>query len=184
MPSTSSSPGSQRSYPTTPEDHRIAWLAALAIAIHVLEAHLPAPLPGVKPGLANVITVVTLMLYGWRSATWVSILRVLAGSLFIGSFLTPTFMLSLSGALCALAALGVTRWIPGRGVSAIGASVLAALAHMGGQFTAAYFLFIPHPQLLKLLPILMTAALIFGVVSGTIAHAMLSRMPRSDYVRG
>ncbi|MDQ3796483.1 MAG: Gx transporter family protein, partial [Pseudomonadota bacterium] len=88
---------------TTRDDYRIAWLAALAITIHIAESALPSPLPGVKPGLANVITVITLLTFGWRAAVWVSLLRVLAGSLLIGSFLTPTFMLSFSGAAASLA---------------------------------------------------------------------------------
>ena len=46
---------------TTPEDHRIAWLAALAITIHVIESVLPSPLPGLKPGLANVVTIAVLL---------------------------------------------------------------------------------------------------------------------------
>lgn len=169
---------------TTPEDHRAAWLAALAIAIHVVEASLPSPLPGVKPGLANVITVATLILFGWRTAAWVSALRVVAGSLIVGTLLTPTFMLSATGAVCALLALGLGRLLPGRGLSAVGLSVLAALAHMAGQFIAAYILFIPHPALWRLLPVLMTAALIFGVVSGTIAAAMLRRLPDMPHARG
>lgn len=169
---------------TSPEDHRIAALAALAIAIHVLEASLPSPVPGIKPGLANVITVASLLLFGWRTAAWVSLLRVLAGSLFVGTFLTPTFLLSLTGAVCALAALGLGRLAGAGRLSAVGLSVLAALAHMGGQFFAAYALFIPHPALLRLLPALMTAALLFGLVSGTIAQAMLRRMPDTPYARG
>ena len=161
---------------TTREDHRIAWLAALAITIHILESSLPTPLPGVKPGLANVVTIVTLVLFGWRTAAWVTVLRVMAGSLLTGTFLTPTFMLSLCGSLCALAALGLGKQIPGRGLSALGYSILGAVAHMGGQFIAAYWLFIPHPVLFKLLPVLMSFALLFGVVSGTIALAMLKRL--------
>ncbi len=161
---------------TTPEDHRIAWLAALAITIHILESSLPTPLPGVKPGLANVVTIITLVLFGWRTAAWVTVLRVLAGSLLTGTFLTPTFMLSLCGGLCALAALGLGTLIPGRGLSALGYSILGAMAHMGGQFIAAYWLFIPHPVLFKLLPVLMSFALLFGLVSGTIALAMLKRL--------
>ena len=42
---------------TTAEDHRIAWLSALAITIHIMESAIPAPLPGLKPGRANVITI-------------------------------------------------------------------------------------------------------------------------------
>ncbi|ACL73981.1 Gx transporter family protein [Thioalkalivibrio sulfidiphilus] len=162
---------------TTREDHLIAWLAALAIAIHVLEAALPSPIPGVKPGLANVITVLALLLYGWRVAVWVSLLRVLAGSLLVGSFLSPTFLLSLTGALASLAALGLATAVAGRHLSALGLCVLAALAHMLGQFLVAYTLIIPHPALLKLLPVLLTAALLFGLASGTIARMMYPQRP-------
>ena len=45
------------SVPTTRQDHRIAWLTALAITIHIAESALPSPLPGIKPGLANVVTI-------------------------------------------------------------------------------------------------------------------------------
>jgi heptaprenyl diphosphate synthase len=162
---------------TTREDHRIAWLAALAIAIHVLEAALPSPIPGVKPGLANVITVLALLMYGWRVALWVSLLRVLAGSLLVGSFLSPTFLLSLSGALASLAALGIAHALAGPRLSALGLCVLAAMAHMVGQFLVAYTLIIPHPGLLKLLPVLLTAALLFGLASGTIARMMYPHRP-------
>ena len=51
------------------KDHIIAWLAALAITIHIIESALPTPLPGVKPGLANVVTLVALLLWGWRVAS-------------------------------------------------------------------------------------------------------------------
>lgn len=158
---------------TTAEDHRIAVLAALAIAIHVLETALPSPIPGIKPGLANIITVLVLLQFGWRTAAWVTALRILAGSLVIGSFLSPTFLLSAAGAGLSLAMLGLA-WRLQLGLTAIGLSIIAALSHMLGQFLLAWWLFIPHPALLKLLPVLLTFAMIFGVVSGTIA-AMIHR---------
>jgi len=165
---------------TTREDHLIAWLTALAITIHIAESALPSPLPGIKPGLANVITVAVLIKYGWRTAAWVALLRVLAGSLLLGTFLSPTFILSLAGAVCSIGVLGMaaglTRPFPGWRLGALGYSLLAALAHMGGQFWVAYTLFIPHPGLLHLLPLLMTAAVIFGAVSGIISAAMLKRI--------
>lgn len=165
----------------TREDHLVARFAALAIAIHIVEAALPSPLPGVKPGLANVITLIVLLRYGWRMAVWVGLLRVLVGSLLIGSFMTPTFMLSASGAIISLLALGLfhrvgQRW-PGGGAGAVGLSVIAAMAHMGAQFVVAWTLFVPHPGLINILPVLMTMALLFGVVSGWIAAAVLARMP-------
>jgi heptaprenyl diphosphate synthase len=162
---------------TTRDDHRIAWLTALAITIHIAESALPSPLPGVKPGLANVITIAVLILFGWRMAVWVNLLRVLAGSLLIGTFLSPTFILSLSGALASTVTIALLSQLPGQGCGPIGYSVAAAMTHILAQFWVAYLLFIQHDGLFYLLPLLMTAALIFGLVNGLIVFAMLKRLP-------
>ncbi|MFO7604144.1 MAG: Gx transporter family protein [Gammaproteobacteria bacterium] len=159
------------------EDIRLAWLAALATSIHLLESSLPSPLPGIKPGLANIITLIVLLRFGWRAAIWVSLLRVVAGGLLLGTFLSPTFMLSLAGAVSSLLVLGLTWRLPGQGFSAIGLSVLAALAHISGQFVLAYFWFIPHPGLWNLLPVLLSLALILGIINGTICHKVVARLP-------
>ena len=60
------------------------------------------PLPGVKPGLANIVTLIVLARYGWATAVWVSGLRVLAGSLLLGHFLAPGFFLTLTGTALSL----------------------------------------------------------------------------------
>jgi len=157
---------------TTAEDHRIAWLAALAITIHIMESAIPSPLPGLKPGLANVITITVLIQFGWSAAAWVNMLRVICGSLLLGTFLSPTFILGMGGAVCSMTVLWFACRVPGQGFGAIGYSVLAAIAHMTGQFTLAWLLFIPNPAIWRLFPVLLTAALLFGIVSGIIARAM------------
>ena len=165
---------------STRKDHIIAWLAALAIAIHIIESAIPTPLPGVKPGLANVVTLMAMLLWGWRLAAWISLLRVLVGSLLLGTFLTPTFFLSLSGACCSLTALallqGFAQKMPAMAPGPLGYSIAAALAHMVGQFYVAYWLFIPHKALFQLLPLLLTMALIFGMVSGVIAYRVVTNL--------
>ncbi len=158
---------------TTRDDHRIAWLSALAVTIHIIESALPSPLPGVKPGLANVITISVLILFGWRMAAWVNLLRVLAASLLIGTFLSPTFILSLSGALASTATFILLSHLPGRGCGPIGYSIATAMAHMMAQFWVAYWLFIQHDGLFYLLPILMTIAFVFGILCGVIVFAIL-----------
>ena len=52
--------------PVDADDRRIARLAALAIGLTLAEAALPSPLPGVKPGLANIVVLLVLLQYGWR----------------------------------------------------------------------------------------------------------------------
>jgi hypothetical protein len=100
--------------PVAADDHRIARYAAAAIALSVAEAALPSPLPGIKPGLANIIVLVVLARHGWRDAAWVSLLRVVAGSLAIGQFLAPGFFLALAGAVCSLAVLALAAALPER----------------------------------------------------------------------
>ena len=89
-------------------DRLIAGYAAIAIAIHVLESAFPSPLPGIKPGLASVVVLIVLLRHGIHCAIWVGMLRVLGGSLLAGTFLTPTFLLSMAGALASLTALSLT----------------------------------------------------------------------------
>lgn len=157
------------------EDYLIAKLAALAICIHVIESALPSPLPGVKPGLANVITIAVFFLYGLRAAIWVAMLRVVVGSLVVGSFLTPTFMLSLAGTLCSLLVLMLLSPLRNWGLGPLGGSVLAAMAHITGQFLLAYWLILPHEGLFVLYPPLLALSLVFGVITGLISYQLLKK---------
>ena len=159
---------------TSTEDHHIARMAALALGLSVLEAAIPSPLPGVKPGLANIVTLIVLTRYGWRTAAWVSLLRVLAGSVLFGSFLTPGFFLSLSGALLSLAVLAVSQHLPSRWFGPVTHSLFAAFAHIAGQLLLVYCWLIPHVGLLYLVPIFAAAALLFGTVNGLIAAHFLN----------
>ncbi|HEC19203.1 MAG TPA: Gx transporter family protein [Gammaproteobacteria bacterium] len=167
---------------TTRDDHLIAGFAALAITIHIAESALPSPLPGIKPGLANVVTLMVLCRYGWQMAAWVALLRVLVGSILIGTFLSPTFFLSAAGALASVGVLGLlfafSRGFPRWAVSPLGFGVAAALAHMSGQFWLAYVVFVPHSGLLALYPLLMTLAAVLGVVSGLLTRTVLGRLKK------
>lgn len=165
--------------PVTPDDRRIARLAALAIGLTLAEAAIPSPLPGVKPGLANIVILLVLLQYGWRTAAWVSGLRVLAGGILLGSLFAPGFWLSATGALVSLAVLALARHLPSRHFGPVSLSVLAAFAHIGGQVALAGWWLLPAVALLKLLPLFAAAALIFGAVNGVIVARVLAA-PASD----
>jgi heptaprenyl diphosphate synthase len=156
------------------EDHHIAWMAALAIALSMAESVFPSPIPGVKPGLANIVVLLVLYQYGARAAVWVSLLRVVAGSLFFGSFLTPTFFLSLSGATCSLLMLMLIFRLPRNLFGPVTHSLLSSIAHIAGQLVVVYLWLIPHRGILFLIPILAIAAVVFGVVNGIIAARLLA----------
>lgn len=149
-------------------------MAALAIALSMAESVFPSPIPGVKPGLANIVVLLVLYQDGLRTAIWVSVLRVFAGSLFFGSFLTPTFFLSLSGAFCSLAMLTLTTRLPRNLFGPVTHSLLSSIAHIAGQLIVVYLWLIPHKGILFLIPILAIAAIIFGLVNGLIAARILN----------
>ena len=118
---------------TTLDDHRVAKLAALAIGLHLLESIMPSPLPGVKPGIANIVTSFVLYRFNFATAAWVSLIRVFATSLLLGNFLSPTFALSLGGAIMSLGMLGLAQYLPRQYFGPVSLSILAAFAHMIGQ---------------------------------------------------
>lgn len=158
---------------TTLDDHRIAKLAAFAIALHMVEAVLPSPLPGVKPGIANIVTLYVLLKYDFATAAWVSILRVFASSLLLGQFLSPAFALSLSGALLSLGALWLAQHLPKGYFSTVTLSIIAAFAHIAGQLLMVRLWLIPHAGVAYLIPVFAAAALFFGLINGLITAKLL-----------
>ena len=164
----------------TAEDRRVAWLASAAVGLSLIDAAIPSPLPGVKPGLANIVTLVVLIRHGWGTAVWVSALRVLAGSLLLGYFLAPGFFLSLAGTTLSLLTLGLVRHLPKRWFGPVSLSILAAFAHIGGQLLLARLWLIPHDGIFLLTPLFAAAALIFGTLNGLIAAKLLVEAAPSE----
>ncbi|MDQ6987527.1 MAG: Gx transporter family protein [Mariprofundaceae bacterium] len=164
--------------PPLPELRRKAqWMALLmlAVGIHVLESSLPGLGPWFKPGLANIVTLVALIMLGPKEALMLAIARVFVGSMFIGTLFTPTFVMSLSGALAAaLVMLAAWRFIPG--ISLPGISLLGGIAHMLMQFIAVETLFIQQQALYYLLPPFLLVATATGWLNGAAAHYITDRL--------
>lgn len=152
----------------TAADRRIAAYAAAAITLSLAEAALPSPIPGIKPGLANIIVLLVLLRHGWIEAAWVSLLRVFAASLLFGQLFTPGFFMSLAGALCSLAMLALTCRLPARWFGPVAHSIVAAFAHIAGQLLVARLWLIPHDGVFYLLPVFAVAALLFGIFNGLV----------------
>jgi len=165
---------------TTVEDHQVAKLAAFAIALHMIEAVIPSPLPGVKPGIANIITLFVLYRYGFATAAWVSILRVFASSLLLGQFLSPAFSLSLGGAVVSLVVLWLAAHLPSRHFGPVSLSILAAFGHIAGQLIIVRLWLIPHAGISYLIPIFATAALFFGLINGLITAKLINVKPSNN----
>lgn len=160
------------------DDKRIAMLAAYAIGLHMIEAVLPSPIPGVKPGIANIITLFVLTQYDFKTAAWVSLLRVFASSLLLGQFLSPTFFLSLSGGLCSLCMLAFAMHLPKQVFGPISLSILSAIAHIAGQLLLVSVWLIPQAGILYLMPIFFLAALVFGIINGVVTQTLIANVEK------
>jgi heptaprenyl diphosphate synthase len=167
----------QHDIPISNEDAYIARLAAYAIVLSVLESGIPSPIPGVKPGLANIVTLIALERMGWKAAAWVSVLRILGASIVLGGIFSPGFALSLAGGLCSLLVLALTQFLPRRYFGLVSISLLSALGHTAGQLILARLWLIPHDAIVYLIPLLSGMALVFGFVNGVIAERLLRQYP-------
>jgi heptaprenyl diphosphate synthase len=79
----------------------IAMLVAQAAVLHYLEGLFPnpVPIPGVKLGLANIITLVALVVFDFRTAMQITVLRTILGSLLAGTLFGMGFFMSFAGAV-------------------------------------------------------------------------------------
>ncbi len=161
--------------PVRAQDRRIAALAAAAVGLAVAEAAIPLPVPGIKPGLANIVTLIVLYRYGWSAAAWVTALRIVASALLLGTFLTPTFVMSLAGGISSLLVLAALVRLSPAWLGPVGLSVLAAMAHMAAQLGLVATWLMPGTGLWGILPVFLGAAWLTGLVNGLVVAHLTAR---------
>jgi len=154
----------------------LALIVALGVVLHRCEALIPLPSPWIKLGLANVMTLVTLVFLGFRDALTVTLLRVILSSILWGTFLSPTFFLSLSGGVAATLTMAIVYYYRKNPFSLIGVSICAAYAHTLAAVLCVYFFWVQHEFFFKLLPIFFTFALITGVLNGIVGNFITKKL--------
>jgi heptaprenyl diphosphate synthase len=161
---------------------RLAVLVACASVLQVAESLLPHPLPGVRIGLANIITIVALAELGPSWALQLAFYRSLVSSLVLGTFLAPAFVLSLGGglasALVMMLVYAAARRVPGLGL--VGVSVAGAVSHIVAQLALVYFVFVRSAGVLWLAPWLVLSAVATGLLTGLVAVQALRRLEEGE----
>lgn len=145
----------------------MALLTALALIIFMLEAQIPAPvpIPGVKLGLANVITLTAMLILGKREAGAVLAVRIIMGAVFAGS--PSAILYSGAGGLLAYAVMCLlVGRVAEKRLWAV--SALSAVAHNMGQL-AACVLVVKTPGVFLYAPALIISGVITGVFTGLAA---------------
>lgn len=166
-------------------------MIALAFILSYIESLLPSftGVPGVKAGLANIVTMVALYSLGWQYAVIISLVRVvLSGLIFTGM---SAMLYSLAGAVLSLLVMLLLYRIrsssgPGRNsgsghssdsriFSLPAVSVAGGVAHNIGQILVAWAVL--GSAVLYYLPVLIISGLIAGIVTGIIAALVCRSVP-------
>ena len=155
---------------------RLAIFIAVATVLQVAESLVPKPVPWLRLGLANAVTLLVLIRAGAAPAIVVTVVRLLLGGLVLGTLGSPAFLLSAAGALAALAVMAPVVRLAMPPLSPLGVSVLGAAVHVGGQLAAFSILFELGSAALVLAPLLVSTAVPLGLVSGAVVLAVHRRL--------
>ncbi|WP_031517324.1 Gx transporter family protein [Desulfofalx alkaliphila] len=146
----------------------ISLFVALAMALNIFERAIYIPShPGVKLGLANVITLLSILLLGWKDAFYVVFIRCTLGALLFGNPIS--FLFSITGGLLSALVMVLLWELLTKYVSIVNISMVGAVTHNIGQLLVAS-LIMQDFSVYTLLPILMISALITGYVVGLITN--------------
>jgi len=144
------------------------WLL-IAIAINALELAIPRLpfLPWLKPGFANVITILWIIKFGFKDALLYTALRIWISGFYFG-FSLFTFLLSLGGGFLSTMIMSLL-WITlgkRRFAGTVGIAVVGALFHNIGQLGVVYFMMAQNIRLFAQVPFMLGAAVVFGSITG------------------
>ena len=151
----------------------LALLSAIALTIFMVEAQIPAlvPIPGIKLGLSNIVTVFTVFAIGpWEGAA-VLFVRIFLGAVFSGNF--SSILYSAAGGICAIAVTMLLRRILSKKQLWV-ASCLGAIAHSVGQMAMAV-LVTGTPSIAIYLPVMIACGIVTGLFTGLCAQLLVNR---------
>ena len=152
----------------------LALLASVALIIFVIELRIPNPfpIPGVKLGLANIVTVYAVFRYRPSETAMIVTVRLLLGAMFSGNL--SAMLYSAAGAVCCLLGmLALRRILPEKQIWLC--SVIGAMLHNIGQIAAAVIIMRSF-GVIAYLPLLLVTGSLAGMFTGLCAQLLLKRL--------
>ena len=153
---------------------QLAILVALGSMLFILENFIPMPMPWMRLGLANVVTLLALYWWGMKEAALIVALRVILGGLLSGKFLTPAFVLAFSGGIVSFLAMAYALRFGSKIFGVIGISLWGAIFKNVTQLCLVGWVYIGNFNILALLPFILFSTLFSGLVTGYITFRLLS----------
>lgn len=156
----------------------LALFISQALILSLIESWIaiPSPVPGVKLGLANIITLVTIVFFSFKDVLAVVTVRSLLGSLLGGGIVL--FPFSLGGGLLSAVVMYIFRKKMDKSFSLIGISIAGAIAHNLGQLTVAAFL-TGGFAVFGYLPVLMVSGIVMGCFIGLVANFLINALKKT-----
>lgn len=154
---------------------QLACLTAMALTIFVLEMQIPplVPIPGIKLGLANIITIFAMYRYKARDVMAVVFVRIFLGSIFGGGMMA--FIYSFAGStLCLIGMIPLHKILPMKFIWLC--SVIGAVLHNIGQFCVA--LAVMGTAIIAYLPFLIVSGMITGTFTGLCAQILVHKFKK------
>lgn len=151
----------------------ITMLLAMSILLHMVEPSLPIPIPGVKLGLANILGLVALVLFGVKEMVILNLMRVILASLLRGILFGTGFWLSLGGVVLSTL-MGIVLYKTKK-FSLIGVSMGASAFHGLGQIVALIIIN-QTSFMIYWLPLLWASAIPTGLLTGALTSEVLKRL--------
>ncbi|MDO4593838.1 MAG: Gx transporter family protein [Tissierellia bacterium] len=155
----------------------LALLVSLSLAISILELMIPLPvaIPGAKLGLSNIIILVTIYFYDFKSSITVSILKSILLMLVTGS--VTSFFYSLSGAILSTIGMYLSLKFKGEFFSLIGVSEIGSFLHNLGQIMVACFV-MNNLKIFYYLPILVIIGIFTGFFVGISSNMLIAHIDK------
>lgn len=141
----------------------LSFLVSIALVIYIIEAQIPVLFPGIKLGLANMISLAALILLGWKEALLIMILRTTLGSIFGGTM--PSFMFSLAGGFLSNIVMIILYKNFKNSMSIWTISICGAVFHNIGQLFVASIV-VQNFRIYVYLPVLLVSAVLTGYFIG------------------
>jgi heptaprenyl diphosphate synthase len=161
----------------------LALMVAQAMILSIVETWIPVPtvIPGVKLGLANIISLMVIVLFGLRDALAVVTVRCILTSMLAGGISLLPFSLT-GGVLSTLAMYFLYKRFP-KTFSMVGISVGGSTMHNIGQLLAASVL-MRDPSVFGYLPVLMASGIVMGCFVGFCTHFLSAALKRTGLFEG
>lgn len=158
---------------------RLSMFLSLAIVLNILESFIPlfnGVIPGLRLGLANIVTLIVLYIYTFKDVIYISFLRVVLVSILRTGLFNFPFFFSLGGVTLSVMMMFLSKKITK--LSIVGVSIIGSLSHSIGQVIMAIIL-IKNINMIYYLPYLLIFSIPTGILTGIISKELVKYLKNS-----